>query len=96
MSAATAKVTKVTKVEEAVAQAQSQSQSQPEAQASVSPNKKPIKPMPADVAKLETKSAKIRALHAQNWTTGDIARTMDIRYQHARNVIMQPLKRKDA
>jgi len=59
-----------------------------------SPNKKPIRTIPADVQKLETKSAKIRELHARNWTTGDIARAMGILYQHARNVINQPLKRK--
>jgi hypothetical protein len=35
----------------------------------------------------------IRALGALGMETGDIARVMDISYQHARNVLKQPLKR---
>lgn len=42
---------------------------------------------------LPTKSAKIRYLHSQGMTTGQIAKVLDIRYQHARNVLTQPLKR---
>jgi hypothetical protein len=57
---------------------------------------KDILPMPEDVAKLESKSAKIRALAAKGWKTGDIARTMNIRYQHARNVLKQPVKNSSA
>ena len=37
--------------------------------------------------------AKISALSAEGWSRGDIARAMDIRYQHVRNVLITPLKR---
>jgi hypothetical protein len=42
---------------------------------------------------LTTKSAKIRAMRADGFTTGAISKALNIRYQHARNVIIQPLKR---
>lgn len=38
---------------------------------------------------LPTKSAKIRALAAAGFARADIARFLDIRYQHARNVLEQ-------
>jgi hypothetical protein len=63
--------------------------------AAVEPKKvttKQIMELPADVASLEGKSAKIRKLASMGWQTGDIARTLQIRYQHARNVLKQPLK----
>ena len=45
------------------------------------------------LAALETTSAKIRYLTSQGWKRGDIAKKLDIRYQHVRNVQLQPLKR---
>ena len=47
----------------------------------------------AAIAALETTSAKIRYLTSQGWKRGDIAKKLDIRYQHVRNVQLQPLKR---
>lgn len=38
---------------------------------------------------LPTKSAKIRALDAAGYKRADIARFLDIRYQHVRNVLIQ-------
>lgn len=43
--------------------------------------------------KLKTTSARIRFLDTENLTTGNIARMLGIRYQHARNVLITPLKR---
>lgn len=40
-------------------------------------------------AGLKTKSDKIRALARQKVPTADIARYLDIRYQHARNVLLR-------
>ena len=48
------------------------------------------------LTKYGTKSAAIRALHAEGIPTADIARRLGIIYQHARNVLKQPLKRKAA
>lgn len=42
-------------------------------------------------ASLPTKSAKIRALAKGGYAKADIARFLGIRYQHVRNVLMQPL-----
>ena len=39
------------------------------------------------------KSAAIRALHKQNYTISEIAKKMGVIYQHARNVVLRPLKR---
>jgi transposase len=47
----------------------------------------------AMVAKLGSKSAVIRKLHADGMSTGDISRFMDIRFQHVRNVLTNPLKK---
>ncbi len=41
---------------------------------------------------LPTKSAKIRFLNALGWKRGDIAKYLDIRYQHVRNVLIMPVK----
>jgi hypothetical protein len=41
---------------------------------------------------LPTKSARIRYLAAEGYATGDIARILGIIFQHARNVLNQPLK----
>lgn len=40
-----------------------------------------------------SKSAKIRTLFGQGFTKGDIARALNIKYQHVRNVLITPLKR---
>jgi hypothetical protein len=42
---------------------------------------------------LPNKSAKIRRMHADGYTTSQIAKTLDILYQHARNVLLQRVKR---
>jgi len=43
---------------------------------------------------LPTKSAKIRAMSKDGMKRGDIAKALDIRYQHVRNVLVTPLKKK--
>ena len=42
----------------------------------------------------DTKSGIIRALDALGFKRADIARVMNIRYQHVRNVLITPLKKK--
>ena len=37
-------------------------------------------------------SQKIRYLHAQGYARGDIARFLNKRYQHVRNVLVTPVK----
>ena len=44
-----------------------------------------------ELAGLETTSAKIRALAKHGFSRGDIARVLNIRYQHVRNVLITPL-----
>lgn len=56
---------------------------------------KSILPLPENISGLSTTSAKIRALTALGWKRGDIAKTLNIRYQHVRNVQLQVLKRTD-
>lgn len=41
-----------------------------------------------------TKSARIRFLNSLGYSRADIARHMNIRYQHVRNVLITPLKKK--
>jgi len=59
-------------------------------------NVKPIPVLSAAQSKaydaLTTKSARIRYLDSQQFTRGDIARIMGIRYQHVRNVLITPVK----
>ncbi len=43
------------------------------------------------IKQLPTKSAKIRALAAAGYARADIARFLEIRYQHVRNVLTQPI-----
>ncbi len=45
------------------------------------------------LAEHKTKSAAIRALLAEGMKRGDIAKFLDIRYQHVRNVELTPLKK---
>lgn len=47
------------------------------------------------LAEHKTKSATIRALAANGMARAEIARFLDIRYQHVRNVLTQPLKKND-
>lgn len=41
---------------------------------------------------LDTVSSKIRALDNADWSRADIARALDKRYQHVKNVLDNPLK----
>jgi len=45
------------------------------------------------VAAFGNKSNAIRGLSSLGFTKGQIAKALDIRYQHARNVLSRPLKR---
>jgi len=40
-----------------------------------------------------TKSSAIRALTADGKTRGEVAKLLDIRYQHVRNVLITPIKK---
>lgn len=42
--------------------------------------------------KLKTKSAVIRYLSSEGMKRGEIAKLLNIRYQHVRNVLIQPVK----
>lgn len=42
---------------------------------------------------LTTKSEKIRAMHRDGMSRGDIAKKLNIRYQHVRNVLITPVKK---
>jgi hypothetical protein len=46
----------------------------------------------AQLEALPTTSARIRYLAGQGLTRGQIAKTLGIRYQHVRNVLITPLK----
>lgn len=59
-------------------------------------NKVASKGIPAEVEALPTKSAKIRKLNELGWTRSEIAKGLGLIYQHVRNVLTQPLKRKTA
>lgn len=45
------------------------------------------------IAKYGNKSKAIRGLYAEGYEKGDISRALDIRYQHVRNVLLNPLKK---
>lgn len=45
------------------------------------------------MTRLTTKSAVIRHLKSKDMTTGAIAKFMNIRYQHVRNVLITPVKK---
>ncbi|KKK61709.1 hypothetical protein LCGC14_3011600, partial [marine sediment metagenome] len=62
-------------------------------------NPKPVKPRPSDdltadqlIKKHGNKSTAIRALHEQGYTVSEIAKKVGVIYQHARNVVLRPLK----
>ena len=46
-----------------------------------------------DLTTFTTKSSKIRHLSSLGKTRSEIAKMLDIRYQHVRNVLTQPLKK---
>lgn len=56
--------------------------------------KAPTKDQQTELDKLPSISAKIRYLDKENFTRSDIAKVMGKRYQHVRNVLETPLKRK--
>ena len=43
--------------------------------------------------KFETKSAAIRFLNSEGLSRSEIAKILEIRYQHVRNVLITPLKK---
>lgn len=43
------------------------------------------------VSNFATKSAKIRFLHSEGFSRGEIAKFLEIRYQHVRNVLITPV-----
>ena len=42
---------------------------------------------------LKTKSAMVRKLHSEGYDRSQIAKFMNIRYQHVRNILVTPLKK---
>lgn len=48
-----------------------------------------------DLTEFKTTSSKIRFLASQEMSRADIAKYLNIRYQHVRNVLTQPLKQQD-
>jgi len=55
-----------------------------------------LDPIQVELDKLTTKSSKIRYLTTLEWKRGDIAKKLGVRYQHVRNVQLQPLKKTEA
>ena len=45
-----------------------------------------------DMSMFQTTSGKIRFLNSQGMSRGAIAKTLNIRYQHVRNVLITPVK----
>lgn len=45
-----------------------------------------------DLTEFKTTSSKIRFLSSQGLTRSEISKYLNIRYQHVRNVLIQPLK----
>jgi hypothetical protein len=52
----------------------------------------PTNNIDTDLAAITTVSGKIRYLNALGWKKGAIAKKLDKRYQHVRNVLLTPLK----
>lgn len=46
-----------------------------------------------DLTTLTTTSSKIRALHSEGLSRGQISAILEIRYQHVRNVLITPIKK---
>ena len=51
-----------------------------------------VKKVPAKVAKLPTTAAKIRALWDLGWSKGEIAKALQIIYQHVNNTVIRDTK----
>ncbi len=66
----------------------------------MSNQKKEVKSLPPKYVSLPTKSSMIRSMSLDGWGRGDIGRTLSehfgtlVRYQHVRNVLITPLKKK--
>lgn len=45
------------------------------------------------IAECGTKSSAIRRLNEQNFSRGEIAKMLKIKYQHVRNVLITPIKK---
>lgn len=70
----------------------SNAQTKPETtEAPKTATKPEVRVIPKAINSLPTKSAKIRALSAEGWEKGQIAKAMGIIYQHVYNVLAQPL-----
>jgi hypothetical protein len=54
-----------------------------------------IETVDTELNALTTVSAKIRLLTSRGLKRGEIAKVLNIRYQHVRNVQLQPLKKTD-
>ena len=52
-----------------------------------------IVPSQSDLEKFSTTSGKIRYLASTGMSRGDIAKKLNIRYQHVRNVLITPIKK---
>lgn len=52
-----------------------------------------VKVIPKEVNSLPTVSAKIRHLNGLGWSRSEIAKSLNKRYQHVRNVLTTPLKK---
>ena len=59
----------------------------------ISTNQPQIDPNNPDLSQFTTTSSKIRYLTSLGWKRGQIALHLKIRYQHVRNVQLQPLKK---
>jgi len=46
------------------------------------------------ISNLSTTSSKIRYLNSKQFSRSEISKILNIRYQHVRNVLITPLKRK--
>jgi hypothetical protein len=88
-----AQAQKQTKTSETKPAAADNRQPQPESTKTTEAKIAEVLKVPAAVGKLETKSAKIRALAKLGWKTGVIARSLGIRYQFAYNVLHAPVKK---
>jgi hypothetical protein len=49
--------------------------------------------VPALFEKMKTKSAVVRFLDSEGLKRGEIAKLLNIRYQHVRNILVTPLKK---
>jgi DNA-binding NarL/FixJ family response regulator len=56
-------------------------------------NTTPVDTIDTELQALTTVSSKIRFLLAKGWKRGAIAKKLNKRYQHVRNVELQPLKK---